>query len=67
MINKDRQIVGLVFDGNIESLPGEFIFAEDMGNRTIAVHSSAMLEAISHMYKVDRLAYELEHGKMPTE
>jgi predicted nucleic acid-binding Zn-ribbon protein len=65
MINKNREVVGLVFDGNIESLPGEFIFAEDMGNRTVSVHSSAMLQAIKFIYKVERLAYELENGKMP--
>ncbi len=65
MINKNREIVGLVFDGNIESLPGEFIFAEDLGNRTVSVHSEGMLQAIRYIYKIERLANELENGKMP--
>ncbi|MAT39128.1 MAG: peptidase S46 [Ectothiorhodospiraceae bacterium] len=65
VINKEREVVGLVFDGNIESLPGEFIFAEDLGNRTVSVHSEAMVESIKWIYKIDRLAYELENGKMP--
>lgn len=64
MINKERQIVGLIFDGNIESLPGDFIFAEDMGNRTVSVHSSGILEAVRHIFKAERVARELESGNM---
>ena len=64
MINKEKQVVGLVFDGNIESLPGDYIFAEDMGNRTVAVHSSGILAAVRHIYKALRLATELETGKL---
>ncbi len=65
MINADREIVGLIFDGNIESLPGDFIFAEDAGNRTVSVHSSGILEAIRHAFKADRVAKELERGSIP--
>lgn len=64
MINKERQIVGLIFDGNIESLLHDFIFAEDMGNRTVSVHSSGILEAVRHIFKAERVARELESGKM---
>lgn len=65
MINLDREIVGLVFDGNIESLPGDFIFAEDAGNRTVSVHSSGILEAVRHGLKAERVARELERGSLP--
>ncbi len=65
MINRDREIVGLIFDGNIESLPGDFIFAEDAGNRTVSVHSSGILEAVRHVFKADRVARELERGSLP--
>ena len=65
MINIDREVVGLVFDGNIESLPGDFIFAEDAGNRTVSVHSAGILEAVRHAFKAERVARELERGSLP--
>ena len=64
LINRNKEVVGLAFDGNIESLPGEFIFAPELGNRTVSVHSAGMLEAINHIYKLDRLAKELRAGKI---
>lgn len=58
MINKERQVVGLVFDGNIHSLGGEYWF--DLArNRTIAVHSAAMLEALEKVYGGRRIVEEL--------
>lgn len=63
LINKNAEIVGLAFDGNIESLPGNFIF-DDTANRTVSVHSAGMLEAIQDMYKLKRLSEELKAGKM---
>ena len=64
MINRNREIVGLIFDGNMESLPGDFIFAEDLGNRTVSVHSAGLYEAIRVLYKAERLAKEMRTGKM---
>lgn len=63
LINKKAEIVGLAFDGNIESLPGNFIF-DDTSNRTVSVHSSGMLEALQDMYKMKRLSEELKTGKI---
>ncbi|MDP4115234.1 MAG: S46 family peptidase [Bacteroidota bacterium] len=63
MINKKGEVVGLVFDGNIESLPGSFIYTPD-ANRTVAVHSNGLLEAIKHIYKATRLSDELSAGKI---
>lgn len=63
VINKNAEIVGLAFDGNIESLPGQFIF--DMThNRTVSVHSAGMYEAVKNLYKATRLADELKNGKI---
>jgi len=62
VINTDLEVVGLVFDGNIESLPGDFIFAEEY-NRAVSVHSEGILEALRYMYDADRIVYELEVGK----
>jgi hypothetical protein len=61
VINEKAQIVGLAFDGNIESLPGNFIFTTET-NRTVAVHSAGMMEAIKDLYKAARLSEELKTG-----
>ncbi len=66
IINEKAQIVGLAFDGNIESLPGNFIFTTE-ANRTVAVHSAGMLEAIKDLYKATRLSNELKTGKIEEE
>ncbi len=62
MINKNREAVGLVFDGNMESLPGSFIFVPDK-NRSISVHAGGMVAAMRYIYKADRLILELTTGK----
>ena len=56
--NKNLEAVGLIFDGNIESLPGNFIF-DDRVNRTVSVHAGGILAAIKYIYKADKLYNEL--------
>jgi hypothetical protein len=63
VINRQAEIVGVAFDGNIKSLPGDFIYQPEE-NRSVAVHSEGILEAIRDLYKVDRLAEELINGKI---
>ncbi len=63
VINMNAEIVGVAFDGNIESLSGDFIYQPEE-NRSVAVHSDGILEAIKYLYKVDRLANELIYGKL---
>lgn len=58
VINQKAQIIGLVFDGNIQSLGGAFGFDESV-NRTVAVDSRAILEALRKVYKAERLLNEL--------
>jgi hypothetical protein len=62
-INKNLQVVGLIFDGNIESLPGDFIF-DDSLNRSVGVESSGLLEGLEQIYKADRIVKELRAGKI---
>jgi Peptidase S46 len=64
LINKDLQVVGLAFDGNIESLPGDFIF-DDTKNRCVSVHTSGILEGLEQIYKAERITKELRAGKIP--
>ncbi len=56
--NKDRQIVGLVFDGNIYSLGGDYGFDESV-NRTVAVDSRAIAEALRVVYGAQALVKEI--------
>jgi hypothetical protein len=58
VINREAEIVGLVFDGNIESLVGDFVY-DQTANRTVAVHTAAMTEALRKLYGTDRLVKEL--------
>ena len=62
MLNKEGKVIGLAFDGNIESLPGNYIYTTE-ANRTVGVTVSAMLEAMRYLYKTERLYNELINGK----
>src|SRR5207247_4045651 len=59
VINKDGEFVGIIFDGNIESLTGNFVYLEET-NRAVAVHSAAIIEALRKLYDAPALANELE-------
>jgi len=59
VINKNGEIVGLIFDGNIESLVGDYVYNE-ADNRAVAVDTAAMTEALRKLYDADNLANELE-------
>ena len=59
LIDKDGNLVGLVFDGNIHSISGDYWFDETK-NRTVAVHPAVMLEALEVVYDADHLLAELE-------
>jgi S1-C subfamily serine protease len=58
VVNKDAEIVGLVFDGNIHSLGGDYGFDESV-NRAVAVHGAALIEALVKVYGADRIAREI--------
>jgi hypothetical protein len=64
VINKNAEIVGIAFDGNIEGLPGDFIYATEI-NRSVNVASEGIMECVKDMYKATRLSEELEEGKIP--
>ena len=59
VVNRDGELVGLIFDGNIESLAGDFVY-DGTKNRAVAVHSAGMIEAMRKIYGVGSLADELE-------
>jgi hypothetical protein len=59
VVNREGELVGLVFDGNIESLAGDFVY-DGMKNRAVSVHSAGMIEALRKLYGADALADEVE-------
>ncbi|MBU1099240.1 MAG: S46 family peptidase [Bacteroidetes bacterium] len=63
MINKKGEVIGLVHDGNLESLAGDFIFIPE-NNRAVATDSYGLMEALKYIYKSHRLVKELEQGKI---
>ncbi|MDY7231142.1 S46 family peptidase [Hyalangium rubrum] len=64
VINKDAEIVGLVFDGNIQSLGGDFGFDESV-NRAVSIHSDALLESLQKIYGARRVIEELRPSARP--
>jgi hypothetical protein len=62
VVNRDGELVGLIFDGNIESLAGDFVY-DGAKNRAVAVHSSGMIEGLRKLYGADALANELQGKK----
>ena len=58
VIDRDGQLVGLIFDGNIESLVGRFVY-DDTTNRAVAVHAAVMIEVLRKLYDAAALADEL--------
>jgi V8-like Glu-specific endopeptidase len=62
VVNRNAELVGLIFDGNIESLPGRFAF-DDTKNRAVAVHCAYMLEGLRKLYDATALADEIEGKK----
>ena len=61
IFNRRRELVGLIFDGNIQSLVGNFEFDESV-NRSISVDSRGMIEVLRKIFKADNIANELIRG-----
>jgi hypothetical protein len=58
VINAKGELVGLIFDGNIQSLPGYFVYDAAV-NRAVSVDARGILEALRTVYKANWVADEL--------
>jgi hypothetical protein len=58
VINAKGELVGLIFDGNLQSLPGYFVYDASV-NRAVAVDARGILEALRAVYHADAVVGEL--------
>ena len=61
VINKNGEVVGIIFDGNIESLPWNFEYSDKVA-RSVEVDSRAIMESLRNIYHADALVNELTGG-----
>lgn len=58
VVNRELGLVGIIFDGNAESLSNEYLYDEERG-RALSVHSGGILESLRNVYGMDALEAEL--------
>jgi len=64
-INKNAELIGLIFDGNIQSLVGDYIYDESV-NRAISVDARGMIEVLRKVFDANEIADELTKSAAPT-
>jgi hypothetical protein len=62
VVNRAGEFVGIIFDGNIQSLPLDYAY-EDKQARATSVDSAAILEGLDKVYHAKELVRELMDGK----
>ena len=59
VVNRRGEVVGIIFDGNIQSLVLDFIYTDEKA-RAVSVHSAGIMEALRTVYSADRILQELK-------
>jgi hypothetical protein len=62
VINRNAEVVGLIFDGNIQSLVLDYHYTDTMA-RAVSVHSDGILEALRKVYGANDLVAELTENR----
>jgi hypothetical protein len=61
-INQRGELVGVTFDGNLESLPVTYLYSDDQA-RAVHVDVRGIVEALDRVYKAADLLKELGAGQ----
>jgi hypothetical protein len=59
LVNAKAEVVGLIFDGNIQSLPNTYLYSEQQA-RAVSVDVRGIMEALRRIYRADRIVQELQ-------
>ena len=62
LVDRDGRVAGVVFDGNLQSLGGDYRF-EPAVNRTVALHSAAILQALDRVYGATPIVEEIQAAR----
>jgi hypothetical protein len=62
VVNRAGEFIGIIFDGNLQSLPWDYAFNEKQGRAT-SVSSAGILEALEKIYGTKDLSQELLQGR----
>jgi hypothetical protein len=60
VVNREGELVGLIFDGNIQSLTGDYLYTDDQA-RAVSVSGVGIREALRVIYGADKLADSIGH------
>jgi hypothetical protein len=63
VVNRAGEFVGIIFDGNIQSLVLDFIYTDEQA-RAVSVDSRGIIEAMRKIYRADKLVTEVTTGKL---
>jgi hypothetical protein len=58
VVNRKGELVGIIFDGNIQSLAADLIYTDEQA-RAVSVHSQGIIEALRKIYDAEGLVKEL--------
>jgi hypothetical protein len=62
VINRNAEVVGIIFDGNIYSLVLDFVYTDEQA-RAVSVHSAGIMEALDKVYNAKRVVDELRGNR----
>jgi hypothetical protein len=63
-VNRAGELVGILFDGNLESLPNTYLYTEEQA-RAVHVSAAGIWQALDKVYKADALVKELGQANAP--
>jgi hypothetical protein len=58
VVNRDGELVGIIFDGNIQSLGWDYFYTEEVG-RSVSIDARGILEALRKVFEADALVKEI--------